>query len=56
MNLVFHFKDKLEKNQPKKMDDGVFINERENEKEKKSSTAKTTGRVNIFAKEISWGI
>ena len=38
------------------MDDGVFINERENEEEKKSSTAKTMGRVNIFAKEISWGI
>ena len=56
MNLVFHLKDKFEKNQPKKMDDGVFINERENEEEKKSSTAKTMGRVNIFAKEISWGI
>ena len=47
MNSVFHLKEKFEKNQTKKdgcrrqdINDGIFINEKENEKEKKS-TAKT---------------
>ena len=35
---------------------GVLINKKENEKEKKSSTAITLGQRNIFAKGISWGI
>ena len=49
MNSVFHLKEKFEKNQTKKdgcrrqdINDGIFINEKENEKEKKS-TAKTVG-------------
>ena len=49
MNSVFHLKEKFEKSLTKKggcrrrnINDGIFINEKENEKEKKS-TAKTVG-------------
>lgn len=34
---------------------GVFIKEKENGKEEKSSTAKKVGHRNIFAKGVSWG-
>ena len=66
MNLVFHLKGRFQKSYTRKrwidgcrrqaINDGVFINEKENEKEKKSSTAKTTGQRNIFAKGIAWCI
>ena len=49
MNSVFHLKEKFEKSQTKKagcrrrdINDGIFINEKESEKEKKS-TAKKVG-------------
>ena len=49
MNSVFHLKEKFEKSLTKKdgcrrrnINDGIFINEKENQKEKKS-TAKTVG-------------
>ena len=35
------------------INDGVLINEKENEKQKKPPTAKTVGQRNIFAKGIS---
>ena len=37
------------------VNDGACIKEKENEKEMESSTAKTVGQRNIFAKGISWG-
>ena len=59
MNSVFHLKEKFYKKKGcKRLDtnDGVLINEKENEKEKKSSTAKTVGQRYIFAKRVPWGI
>ena len=54
MNSVFYLKEKIQKSYTKKdscrrrdINDGVFINEKENEKEKKSSTGKT---IEIFLK------
>ena len=62
MNSAFQLKENFEKNQTEKdgfgrrdINDVIFINEKENEKEKKS-TAKTVGQRNIFTKRISWGI
>ena len=56
MNSVFHLKEKFEKSQTKKdgyrrqdINDGIFVNEKENEKEKKS-TAKNSGSEKYFCK------
>ena len=61
MNLVFPLKEKFEKSSTKKdgcirqdINDEVLINEKEYEKEKKS-TAKSVGQRYIIAKGISWG-
>ena len=61
MKSAFHLKSRKSRQRKdgcrrQDINDGIFITEKENEKEKKSSTAETVGQRNIFTKGTSWSI